>query len=71
MTAPADLQGWPLKFVQHVADANDVSPSPAGPPDSCPLHLLQSLFRDRDAKYVLHTRAEGKPMLCIQIPKCT
>ena len=34
------LQGWPLKFVQHIADATCISPSPAGPPGSCPLHLL-------------------------------
>ena len=34
------LQGWPLKYVQHAADATGVSPSFAGPPGSCPLHLL-------------------------------
>ena len=34
------LQGWPLKFVQHDADATCIPPSPAGPPSSCPLHLL-------------------------------
>ena len=34
------LQGWPLKFAQQVADATGVSPSPAGPPGPCPLHLL-------------------------------
>ena len=34
------LQGWPLKFIQHVADATGFSPSPAGQPGSCPLHLL-------------------------------
>ena len=32
---PASLQGWPLEFVQHVAEATCVSPSPAGPPSSC------------------------------------
>ena len=37
---PTGLQGWPLKFVQHIADATCISPSPAGPPCSCPLHLL-------------------------------
>ena len=37
---PGGLQGWPLKFVKHVADATGVSPSPAGPPGSCPLYLL-------------------------------
>ena len=26
----AGLQGWPLKFVQHVADAPCIPPSPAG-----------------------------------------
>ena len=39
-TAPC---GWPLKLVQHIADANCVPPSPAGPPSSCPLHLLYLL----------------------------
>ena len=39
MNHPAGLQGWPLKFVKHVADATGVSPSPAGPPGGCPLHL--------------------------------
>ena len=34
------LQGWPLTFVKHVADATGVSLSPAGHPGSCPLHLL-------------------------------
>ena len=38
---PAGLQGWPLKFVKHVADATGVSPSPADPPGSCSLYLLQ------------------------------
>ena len=37
---PAGLQGWPLKFVTHIADATGVPTSPAGPPDSCPLHRL-------------------------------
>ena len=37
---PAGLQGWPLKVVKHIADATGVPPSPAGPPGSCPLHLL-------------------------------
>ena len=37
------LQGWPLKLVQHIADATCVPPSPAGPPSSCPLHLLYLL----------------------------
>ena len=37
---PAGLQGWPRKFVKHVADVTGVSPSPAGPPGSCPLNLL-------------------------------
>ena len=40
---PAGLQGWPLKLVQHIADATCVPPSPAGPPSSCPLHLLYLL----------------------------
>ena len=34
------LQGLPLKFTQHVADATGVSLSPAGSPGSCPLHIL-------------------------------
>ena len=29
-----------LMYVQHVTDATGVSPTPAGPPGSCPLHLL-------------------------------
>ena len=36
----AGLRGRPLKFVKHVAGATGVSPSPAGPPGSCPLYLL-------------------------------
>ena len=36
----ACLQGWPLKFVKHIADATGVPPSPAGPPGSCAPHLL-------------------------------
>ena len=40
-TAPCGPQGWPLKIVKHVADATGVSPSPAGPPGSCPLNLLR------------------------------
>ena len=47
MTAPTDLQGWPLKFVQHTTDATCISPSPEGPPCSCPLHfphLLSLIF---------------------------
>ena len=34
------IQGWPLKFVQHVADATCVSRYPAGPPGSWHLHIL-------------------------------
>ena len=33
------LLGWPLEFVQHIANATCVPPSPAGPPGSCPHHL--------------------------------
>ena len=47
------LQGCPLKFVQHIADTTCVPPSLAGPPGSCPLHLLHLCdlsFHDRDAK---------------------
>ena len=39
----ASLQGWPLKFVQHVIDATCDSPSPASPPGRCLLHLLHLL----------------------------
>ena len=37
------LQGSPLKFVQHVADATCIPPSLAGSPNSCALHLLYML----------------------------
>ena len=39
-----DLEGWPLKLIQHIADATCISPSPAGPSDSYPLHLLNLSF---------------------------
>ena len=39
-TAHCCLQGWPLKFVKHIANANGAPPTPAGAPGSCPLHLL-------------------------------
>ena len=42
-TAPCALQRWPLKLVQHVADATCISLSPAGPPSSCPLHITYLL----------------------------
>ena len=54
-TALAGLQGWPLKRVQPVADASCVPPSPAGPHNSCPLHLLY-LF---NLKFVI-----GNPNRC-------
>ena len=34
------LQGWPFKLLQHITDPTRIPPSPAGPPSSCPLHLL-------------------------------
>ena len=40
---PAGLQGWPLKFVQHVADATCIPPSHAGPHSSCHLPILYLL----------------------------
>ena len=41
---PTGLQGWPLKFVQHIADTTCISPSPAGPSGSCPLRLLHLCY---------------------------
>ena len=43
---PTGLQGWPLKFVQHIADTTCtcISPSPAGPSGSCTLHLLHQCY---------------------------
>ena len=61
----AGLQGWPLKFDQHNVIATDVSPFPASPPGSCP--PVQSELCDRGAKQVLHTRAEGELMFCLQL----
>ena len=37
---PTGLQGWPLKFVQHIADATCIYPSTAGPPGCCLPHLF-------------------------------
>ena len=34
------VQGWPLKLIQHIANATCIPPSPAGQRSSCPLHLL-------------------------------
>ena len=41
---PTNLQGWPLKFVQHIADTTCIPPSPAVPSGSCPLHLLNLCY---------------------------
>ena len=65
------LQRWPLKFVQHIANATCVSPSlqvRLAELFSTPSIPVQSEFHDRDAKYVLHIRAEGGPMFCMQLP---
>ena len=39
-TAPCGSPGMATQVVKHIADATGVPPSPAGPPGSCPLHLL-------------------------------
>ena len=63
------LQRWPLNFVQQIANATCVSPSPAGPPGSSPPSSpVQSEFHDRNAKKVLHVRSEDEPMFCMQLP---
>ena len=53
------LQGWPLKLVQHIADATCVPPSPAGPPSSCPLHLLYLL--NLRIRILIGTTADKNP----------
>ena len=49
---PAGPQGWPLKFVQNVADATGASPFSAGQPGCCLLHILHlsDPSRNRDTK---------------------
>ena len=44
------LHGWPFKFVKHVADATGVSPSPAGPPGSCPSPTSLALSQASELK---------------------
>ena len=62
---PAGLEGWRLKFVQHIADTSCLSPSPAGPPGNCPSHFLHRL----NLSFVMgmHARSEGEPMFCMQL----
>ena len=47
---PVGLHGWPFKFVKHVADATGVSPSPAGPPGSCPSPMSLALSQAIELK---------------------
>ena len=68
---PTGLQGWPLKFVQHIADASCISPSPAGPSGSCPLHLLHLcnlsfMIGMSNRSCILKLKVE--PMFCMQLP---
>ena len=37
---PTGLKRWPIKLIEHFADATGVSPSPAGPAGCCPLNFL-------------------------------
>ena len=73
---PAGLQGWPLKFVLHVANVTGVSPSPAGPPGGCPLHLLHlpnlSFVIEKPNRYCILELRANQSFVCnfYSLPRC-
>ena len=71
-----NLQGRPLKFVQHIADTTCISPSPAGPSGSCPLHLLHLCYLSvmtgmPNRSYILKLRS-NQCFVCnfLSVPSC-
>ena len=62
------LQRWSLKFVLHISNAICVSQLASVILSSSLSPPIQSDFHDRAAKQVKHTRAEGEPMFCMQLP---
>ena len=72
-TVPAGIHGWPLKFVQHIADATCISPSPASPPGSWLLHLclLNPSFVIPNRCCIIELRA-NQYFVCnfLSLPRC-
>ena len=65
------LQGWSLKFVQHIADPTGVSPSLSGPPGCRLLHFLHHfivIIGMPNRSRVLELGWGANPMFGIQLP---
>ena len=70
------LQGWSLKFVQHIADTTSIYPSPAGPSGSCPRHLLHLCYLSvmigmPNRSWILELRS-NQCFVCnfLSVPRC-